>query len=385
MQDVTGIRFIDCQFHNNQASSTGGAVHHDGGSACFVNCRFTGNNASVGGAINAQRVFGFNFHVLNLANCVFSGNVASGNGGGLATNSSTNTFVDHCTFSSNDCSNVVTPAGGGIHVNDILGGQLLVANSILWGNTNAGGSVLNAQIDGTGGLTQIDYTCMQGFAGGFGTGNIGSDPDLDDPDGFDDVLGTLDDNVRISFDSNCIDAGSNAETPADKLDIDGDGDTGEPLPEDPDGRARTSDGDGNGSSVTDMGAYEFHGCHTDLGFAGYGPLFLEFCGEDLSVAGNTATLRLKGGPPSAPLLLMLSLQHDINQLPPAFNFGLGRIIPKLGVPSTALLVFGTDAQGEINLGYTATTNPPLAVYAQFLDTNTTPYEISNALEVFMRP
>ncbi len=75
-----------------------------------------------------------------------------------------------------------------------------------------------------------------------GEGNIDADPLFVDPDGADDVTGTLDDDFRLNEGSPCIDAGDNAapELPARDLD----------------GNPRVADGNGDIVAVVDMGAYE---------------------------------------------------------------------------------------------------------------------------------
>jgi hypothetical protein len=58
------------------------------------------------------------------------------------------------------------------------------------------------------------------------------------------------DDVRLAFDSPCVNAGDNTALPPDVLDLDGDGNTSEPIPIDLAGAARVQEG------VVDMGAYE---------------------------------------------------------------------------------------------------------------------------------
>ncbi len=72
----------------------------------------------------------------------------------------------------------------------------------------------------------------------WGEGNIDEDPLFVDPDGCDDVLGTTDDNLRLSVDSPCIDAGDSNTVPG---------------PNDIEGGPRVI-----GPGGIDMGAYEYH-------------------------------------------------------------------------------------------------------------------------------
>lgn len=143
-----------------------------------------------------------------------------------------------------------------------------LANCILWGNTDGGGSDESAQIHNSGSTPVVNYCCVQGWTGGLGgTGNIGGDSLLRDPDGPDNTVGTEDDNLRLSVGSPCIDAGDNTAVPPDTADLDGDANTAEPTPLDLDGAPRFFDdpnttNTGNGTPpIVDMGAYE-HGLGT---------------------------------------------------------------------------------------------------------------------------
>jgi hypothetical protein len=110
---------------------------------------------------------------------------------------------------------------------------------------------------------------FSGLADPTGTsGNISADPKLvrlpsPGPDG---VWDTADDDygdLRLLPGSPCIDAGRNADVPADTADLDGDGDTTEPLPFDLAGKVRfaenpaTPDTGGGTPPIVDMGAYEY--------------------------------------------------------------------------------------------------------------------------------
>jgi len=82
-----------------------------------------------------------------------------------------------------------------------------------------------------------------------GGGNINADPLFVDADGTDNIVGTGDDNLRLSSGSPCIDAGDNAAVPA-RISFDLDGNPRfTDLPESPD--------TGNGTArLVDMGPYE---------------------------------------------------------------------------------------------------------------------------------
>jgi len=83
-----------------------------------------------------------------------------------------------------------------------------------------------------------------------GVGNIGGDPLFKDADGPDDIPGTEDDNLRLSYGSPCIAAGDNTAVPAG-------------VTRDVEGALRFVDDlvmadTGNGTPpIVDMGAYEY--------------------------------------------------------------------------------------------------------------------------------
>jgi hypothetical protein len=106
-----------------------------------------------------------------------------------------------------------------------------------------------AQIRGSG--ISVNYCCVQDWTGKLGgIGNIRTDPMFIDLDGFDNIIGTEDDNLRLSSGSICIDRGNNLAIPLDIFDIDNDGDPNEPLPFDIEGKSRIVGG------KVDLGAYE---------------------------------------------------------------------------------------------------------------------------------
>ena len=218
----------------------------------MVNSTFYGNAAGDrgGGMWTSQ---GSN---ASLTNCVFTGNTAARSGGALA-NVEASPFMVNCTLSGNSA----LLSGGGVY--SIYESDPTLINCILWGNNDSGGVDESAQIHLEGGAPVVHRTCVQGWTGLLGgSGNIGSDPLLVDPDGDDDVIGTPDDNVRLSPGSPAIDAGISLALPDDRIDLDGDGDTAELTPLDLAGLPRfidirTAPDVGLGPPpIVDMGAYE---------------------------------------------------------------------------------------------------------------------------------
>ena len=236
------VHVSNSTFLDNSATDVGAISQALGEGNCIVNCRFVGNGAS-----NHATVFVYSGS-MSLANCHFSGNE------GLSASDSTYALpggtaevaLIGCTFTLNFY--------GGVGAN--TGSTFDLSNCISWGNSHG------AQIDENAlqGLITYNYCCIQGWDGSLGgVGNDGLDPLFIDPDGADDIPGTLDDDCRLAADSPSRNAGNNNYLPPDTLDLDGDGDTSEPIPLDLDLLPRISQG------TVDRGPYEFHPiCAADL-------------------------------------------------------------------------------------------------------------------------
>jgi len=241
----------------------GGGMYNKSGSPTVTNCTFSGNLADYGGGMynesgnpmvincifneNSAEYFGggmYNFSSSSIiTNCIFNENSAEYFGGGMYNESDSST-ITNCTFVGNSAPGSMGPGGGGIY------GDAIVVNCILWDNESG-------QIAGSGG--SVTYSDIQG--GWKGKGNINADPCFVDPNGPDGTPGTVDDNLRLSFGSPCIDVGNNLALPPDILDFDGDGNIHEWIPIDLDGLPRYIDDlctDDPGNCIpVDMGVYEF--------------------------------------------------------------------------------------------------------------------------------
>ena len=244
---------VRCVITNNTSVEVvAGTVAIKGGSPTFVNCKFYGNDG--GWACGA--LYNSASGSPTLVNCLFYDNVVTHEGGAVCNNWGAPTFIN-CTFAYNKAT--IGRAGA---VWDYRG-DAVFRNCIFWNNT--------AVLPGTDGIfntsaapspSTVTYSIVQGGWGG--TGNIDADPLFVDPDGPDNVLGTMDDNLRLLAGSPGIDASDNTAVPADTADVDGDNNTTEPTPIDLDGNPRfVDDADtadtGNGTPpIVDMGAYEFH-------------------------------------------------------------------------------------------------------------------------------
>ncbi len=263
--DDADVDLVDCVFIDNEAERFGGGAYLKAdGSA--VNCEFVGNQTLLkdGGAVEMRGGKEYSF-----VNCLFVGNVAAGNGGGISDPTSGGgpgrQFLNS-TFVANSAGGV----GGGVWA---VEEDTIMSNCILWGNTDAGGGGQDGQIAFRETPFPINYCCIEGWDGTLlGIGNHGNDPLFVDIDGEDDVIGTEDDNLRLTSGSPCVDAADNDAVPNDDADADDDGFTDELLPIDLDGNPRFVDDPatkdtGNGRPpIVDMGAYEFQGvpCIWDL-------------------------------------------------------------------------------------------------------------------------
>lgn len=280
-------RFERVEFRGNSATSNAGAINLYQAPLEIANCRFISNDAGRGGAIDVDpgsgnghlcRVVSCSFYgnhstssagaiyatrpdtLLELANCVLSGNSAGGDGGGLHLDGCSAAIVN-CTVASNDAGST----GGGLLAEFSAAGAVMsLVNSIVHGNLDSEGNGESAQVRTIFDSPSVDYCCIEGLTGSLGgSGNTGLDPVFLDLDGPDDVSGTEDDDLRIDRTSPCVDAGDVTALPADGMDLDADGDPFEPLPLDFHGNPRRLDAPdvvdtGVGAApIVDMGAAEF--------------------------------------------------------------------------------------------------------------------------------
>ncbi|QXD16669.1 T9SS type A sorting domain-containing protein [Rhodocaloribacter litoris] len=249
--DRSEVVVIDTRFIGN-VGGWGGGVYNRQGSQTLINTVFIGNRAAPfdgGGLFNDESE-------TMLANVLFSGNTAAGDGGGIY-----NVFPDAGSFTATNLTfsgNTAVGNGGGLYN---WYGRPVLTNSILWGNSAVMGTdeVYNGTTSVGPTVLVLAHSLIEGgvpLDTEDGGGNLFADPLFVDAAGFDGVMGTEDDDLRLRAGSPAIDAGDNAALPSDSLDLDGDGDVTEPLPVDLDGNVRAYDG-GTGLAVVDMGAYEF--------------------------------------------------------------------------------------------------------------------------------
>ncbi len=220
------LSMVDAQIVGNHSTVDGGGLLLDADSAQLVGVTFAGNEARSGGAIVIR-----NSSSLSLINASLTGNVAAEDGGAMWCSDGECKVVNSSFFGN------VANRGGALSIADTLS----IYNSILWGNEGADATSNEAFVSAEA-VAKIGHSTVAGSAlpAGFVDqgGNNQLDPLFIDPDGSDDVIGSDDDNLRLSHDSPLIDTGYNAYVPVDNLDADGDGDITEILPIDLDSNPR---------------------------------------------------------------------------------------------------------------------------------------------------
>lgn len=256
----TQCTFVRSTFVDNSSVYGGGGLIEIGTTGKFVSCKFSNNSASLSGG----GLFFKENATAHIEGCLFSGNQAASpdvGGGAIRVMSGVTLRVRGSTFYGNS-------ALFGAAISSRYGDPFLaeISNSVFWNNTTPNGGSPSEQFASDVPLSEwsIDYSTIEGLDSSIvGVGNSGLDPMFVDPDGPDNVVGTPDDDLRLSPDSPCIDAGSNSLVGADVADLDGDGNTTEKTPLDFAENPRFLDDlntldTGEGSPpVVDMGAFEF--------------------------------------------------------------------------------------------------------------------------------
>lgn len=230
----------NCAFRNNMVDTHGGgAVSISGGAPVFENCVF-GGNAAAGDLLGGGAVLMFGGNP-SFRNCLFSGGSSENGAGGAIQVYGGAVSLENCTFANNTSG---TGAGGGISIMSSFA-SVSIVNSILRDN---GGTFFDDQISNTGGGSlSVSYSNVQGWPTPGSNGNIDADPLFVDPDGFDDVFGTEDDDYHLMSQSPSIDAGDNTLVMT-ELDLDG-------IPRKLNDLLTLDNADGH-PPLVDMGAYE---------------------------------------------------------------------------------------------------------------------------------
>ncbi|NOT00237.1 MAG: right-handed parallel beta-helix repeat-containing protein [Phycisphaerales bacterium] len=217
---------LRCTFVGNSASKGGGIHIADGSAPTVTHCRFFGNTGQLGGGM-----YNLNNSDSNVTHCLFSGNTA-GFGGGMI-NTESHPTLTNCSFSRN----TATYSGGAIY--NCLHSGPTVVNSVLWGSSPDEINTIPFEYGMTIRHSIIEGGLLEG--GGDGGGNLAGNPLFEDADGADEIVGTIDDDLRLSLLSPGIDAGDNAAVAIDFGDLDGDSIVTERVPLDLAGQMRFTD------------------------------------------------------------------------------------------------------------------------------------------------
>lgn len=221
------------------------------GQLSMTHCAIHANRAGRGGGMVLQN------GPITITNSVISGNAAFSllGGGGIyvpATGGFNATMVN-TTITGNYTTATNASAPGGI-LGDISGPNLILRNSIVWGNRNANASA--PQIVNTAGTNTVTTSIIEG--GQFGA--LNGDPLFLTPLVASTAPSTAGD-FRLGDASPAIDAGANADVVADAFDINGNSNTTEDAPDFAGNPRRYDDtgvsDTGTGTApIVDLGAYE---------------------------------------------------------------------------------------------------------------------------------
>lgn len=225
----SAARYFSCSFEGNVSSGLAGAMYNYGSNTLLEDCTFSENSGLAGGAMH-------NFQSSPmLRRCVFQRNMAAGglapNGGAISNEPGSPTLAD-CLFVANMAVNRgggmynshadshpvirnalfwknIAGSGGGMAVNN---GMTTVVNSIFWENVNHQGQHSeNTEVALFGGSLVMNYSCVQGWTGLLGGQSNGAfAPEFVDATGPDGLAGTMDDDLRPTPTSDCIDRGDPA-------------------------------------------------------------------------------------------------------------------------------------------------------------------------------
>ncbi len=251
-------------------SITGGSTTGDGagilndGALTIVNSTLFNNAAANDGGAISTTATGAS---LTLINTTISGNSAGGSGGGLITLGGTVNIIN-TTITNNvaDSDNNSLGDGGGIRAH---AGTVSLKNTIVWGNFNEDG--VSDAVDDISGA--VDAASSFNLIGSGGAGGLTNGVNNNQVGVTNASLGPLADNGGTTQThallpaSPAVEAGGNANLPADTFDLDGDADTGETLPVDQRGTGfpRIADSqDVNTTQTVDIGAFELHPSVEDI-------------------------------------------------------------------------------------------------------------------------
>ncbi len=241
----TAINCIDCKFYANVGASAG-VLYVYASDVSMVSCVVQGNAASTAGSRISCGAFRFTRGSFKLVNSLVTGNSGASTGVLIVDFASDgNTYtIENCTLSGNRGDEVIDGLGAGA-VSARSGSEVVIKNSILWGNDSPENRAFYGPIVQTSSLVE---GVNPGGTNLDGT-DLANDPQFVTPISASSAPSTSG-GFRIDGGSPAVDAGDAGDLGADFDDLDADGDVVEWLPLDIDGNARVD-------GTIDMGAYEY--------------------------------------------------------------------------------------------------------------------------------
>lgn len=201
--------FENVIFLDNKTLFTGSGVVGEGGAGYFNNCdpiftdcRFLGNSSTSSGGAVSHHVSDARY-----TNCVFSGNQCQGFGSAIYSTSNSDPTLINCSVTGN-LNPTNAPTSHAISQN---GGTLHAFNTIVWKNLYGAEIDLTTEVGGSGGTLDFSHSLVKN-QGASEPGNLdGTDssnnPLFTDPDGLDDIFGTLDDDLALESGSPALNVG----------------------------------------------------------------------------------------------------------------------------------------------------------------------------------
>jgi hypothetical protein len=232
-----GITIVDSSptidhnvFSGNASGAYGGAIaiveNNAPTNPTITNDIFTNNvagdltsNSGFGGAIEILVNMSNGVSNVSVSNCVFTGNVATYDGGAIDVsgfgNTSPTLHIANSSFTGNNANGFVAPnqvgnlpapsAGHQPGAIDSLQGAVTIVNSVMWGDsTSTEYSTLNDPATSGGGSLAISFSDIQG--GFAGTGNLNSNP-----------LFSSGSDLRLPYNSPAINVGTTTGAPSSDL------------------------------------------------------------------------------------------------------------------------------------------------------------------------
>ena len=277
--DMGAPSVVRCVFFANKSQFHGGGVELfslDPFRARFVNCTFLANQSDNDGG--GLALF-FSAHA-DVTHCVFLRNHAADAGGGLAAIERSSVSITGCTFAVNSIRGGGGPTvtGGAMFIDEqFQSPAAAIQNSILWDKWPDEIDTSEFCVSPPCGFTVVSHSDIRGgipqqpFLVDDQT-NVNLNPSFCNLAGLDGLLGTLDDNARLSISSLIKDLGGDSLVPNDDADVDDNPATTGTIPWDLDKRGRLfAAGSAGQSANVDMGAFEeqhLTACPSDLNHDG---------------------------------------------------------------------------------------------------------------------